>query len=41
MFNLSAQVCMFQSFFHRVFSNFQRQYTMREVFLSGFFMDTL
>ena len=39
--NLSAQACVFESFLHSVFSNFQREYTMGEVFVSGFFMESL
>ena len=39
--NLSAQACVFESFLHSVLSNFQREYTMGEVFVTGFFMESL
>ena len=38
--NLTTQAGVFEGLFHRMFSDFERQYSMREVFVSGFFMDS-
>src|SRR5215469_17810832 len=41
MRNLSAETRVFESFFHRVFSNFEGEHAMSEVLVTGFFMDSL
>jgi len=35
--NLTTQAGVFESLFHRMFGDFERQCSMREVFVSGFF----
>jgi small basic protein len=39
--NLTTQAGVFEGLFESVFSNLEREYSMGEVFVSGFFVDRL
>ena len=39
--NLATQAGVFESLFHGMFGDFERECSMREVFVSGFFVDRL